>query len=677
VAASGVYQVGDLCVDVGRCRVTQQEEVIPLTKLSFDLLIALVEVSPNVLTPGLMMERVWPGVVISPETVTQRVKVLRDALGDDPRNPRYIKGVRGRGYRLLAEVRPLTVGQATPETIVPPSLKETKEEPSPNVQGSAATTEAPDGSSPSVTPPAPPRRAGWLPLGWVGGALIVVALLATSGAIVYYRGVSKLAERTGSGTAPATIHSLAVLPLENLSGDKDQEYFADGMTDALITNLAQISSLHVISRTSAMRFKGSKEALPQIGRELKVDAVVEGSVARAKGRVRITAQLVEASSDHHLWARGYERELKDVLALQDEIAQDITEQIRVKLTPKERSLLTQAHVVDPEAHDAYMRGHYWWSKRGAAVWKGLDYFQKAIAKDPSYAPAYAGVANSYFVLGWDGNLSPKEAFPKAKEASIKALDLDPSLAEAHASLAIVKLFQDRDWSGADDEFKQAIGLNPNDPTAHQWYSTYLTSVGRFDQALKEIERARELDPFSPPVNWWLGRTLYYARRYDDALRQFQQALEMFPDQWEFYNNIADIYEHKRMFAEAFAARQQALSIQQDPTVTALAEAYKRSGYRGWLLRKIEILKQAPPQTIQIRQQETHLDAFKSFGIAYFYTLLNDEAHAMPYLDRAYDGGNPGVLFLPVSSIWDNIRSSPRFQDLVRRIGHPESVTDNK
>ena len=668
------YQVDDLTIDLAPRRVRRAGTVIPLKALSFDLLVTLVRAAPNLISFDQLSERVWSGLVITPETIVQRVKLLRDALGDDPHAPRYIEGVRGRGYRVVAEVRPLRERQGASESM-PPSLKETKGEESPNVHAGIATTGAAAVSSPSATLPAPPRSAKWVPLGWIGGALIVLAGLAASWAITHYRGASKPAERTSSATTSAAIHSLAVLPLENLSGDKEQEYFADGMTDALTTDLAQIGSLKVISRTSAMHFKGSKETLPQIGRDLQVDAVVEGTVARGERSVRITAQLIEASSDRHLWARTYERDLTDVLALQDEIARDITEQIRVKLTPKERSLLIQVHAVDPEAYEAYLRGRYWWSKRGADVWKGLDYFQKAIAKDPSYALAYVGVADSFFILGSNGNLSPKEAFPKGKEAAIKALELDPSLAEAHASLAIFEFFHDRDWPEAENEFKQAVALNLNDATAHQWYSSYLTAMGRFDEALKEIERARELDPFSSPVNWWLGRSLYYARRYDDALRQFQRNAEMFPEQFEFYNNIADVYEHKRMFAEAFAARQQALSMQQDPTVTALAEAYRHSGYRGWLLKKIEILEQAPPQTVQMRRQESRLDMFKNFGIAYFYTLLDDEAHAMPYLERAYDGGNSAVLFLGVSPNWDSVRSSPRFRDLVRRIGLPQSSSD--
>ena len=254
-----------------------------------------------------------------------------------------------------------------------------------------------------------------------------------------------------------------MLPLENLSGDKEQEYFAEGMTDALTTDLAQIGSLRVISRTSAMHFKGSKETLPQIGRDLQVDAVVEGTVARGENRVRVTAQLVEASNDDHLWARTYERDLKDVLALQDEIAQDITEQIRVKLTPKERSLLTQVHPVDPEAYDDSLRGWYWWDFTAEGASKALNYFQKAIAKDPSYALAYAGLADSFFLYGIGGD---REAFSKAREAAVKALALDPSLAEAHTALANIKFVNDWDWSGAEAEYKQATALNPNSAIAH-------------------------------------------------------------------------------------------------------------------------------------------------------------------------------------------------------------------
>jgi TolB-like protein/DNA-binding winged helix-turn-helix (wHTH) protein/Tfp pilus assembly protein PilF len=656
------YQVDDLSIDLAPRRVRRAGTVIRLQALSFDLLVTLVRAAPNLVSYEQLSEWVWPGLVVTPETIVQRVKLLRSALGDDPRAPRYIEGVRGRGYRMIAQVRPVAEPLSVPESVMPPSLKETKEEERPNVEtgfakGAGAVT------SPSPTPPAPPGTARWVPQGWIGGTLIIVALITASWAVVRYRGASNPNERTSSG-AGAVIHSLAVLPLENLSGDKEQEYFADGMTDTLITNLAQVGSLRVISRTSVMRFKGSKESLPQIGRDLQVDAVVEGTVTRSAGRVRISAQLIEASKDHHLWARSYERDLKDVLALQDEIARDITEQIRVELTPNERNLLMQVHTVDPEAQDAYLRGRYWNSEMTAdAARKGLDYSRKAVAKDPSYALAYAGVAHSFQILRITGALPWHEAFAKQKEAAIRALELDPSLAEAHVSLAQVRFGYDWDWSGAEDEFKQAIALKPNDALAHGSYAGYLLAMERLDEAAKESERARDLDPFSAQVNWWVGQLLYHARRYDDALRQNRRGLEMYPDNAALYDAMADVYEQTKSFAEAFAARSQALKLRKDPTSATLDEAYKRFGYSGYLRRKVAILEQTP---------QLQIDAAE---IAHQYALLDDEPHAMTWLERAYDERNGKVLFLRTAPELDSIRSSTRFRDLVSRIGFPQPSRD--
>jgi TolB-like protein/DNA-binding winged helix-turn-helix (wHTH) protein/Tfp pilus assembly protein PilF len=616
--------------------------VIPLKALSFDLLVTLVRAAPNLLSFEQLSERVWSGLVISPETIVQRVKLLRGALGDDSQAPRYIEGVRGRGYRMIAEVRPLRERQGTSESSVPPSNSETSEEKeSPSEPAGVAAT-----SAPSATASAAPRSAKWVPLGWIGATLIMVGLLAASWAILHYRGLSKPAERTSVVVSPV-IGSLAVLPLDNLSGDKEQEYFAEGMTDALTTDLAQIGSLKVISRTSAMHFKGSKETLPQIGRELNVDAVVEGTVTRSENRVRVTAQLVEASSDHLLWARTYERDLKGVLALQDEIARDVAEQIRVKLTPKERSLLVQAHPVDPEAYDAYLRGSYWMNQLTAEGFeKACDYFRKAIAKDPSYALAYVGVARC------------QDTSDKYREGVIKALTLDPSLAEPHTRLANYKFMTDWDWSGAEAEYRQAIALDPNDASAHHWYSFYLVAMGRFDEATREIERARDLDPYDAFTTVWLGQVLYHARRYDDALRENQRGLEMHPNAADFYWNMADVYEQKKMFAEAFAARQQALSLQKNPKVTALAEAYQRSGYKGYLLQQAEF-----EQTRNI------------LYAAHCYALLNDVPRALAALEAAYNKRDGRLAFLRTAPEMDSIRSSPGYRDLLRRIGLPPSPID--
>jgi tetratricopeptide (TPR) repeat protein len=357
--------------------------------------------------------------------------------------------------------------------------------------------------------------------------------------------------------------------------------------------------------------------------------------------------LVEVSSDHHLWARTYERDLKDLLALQDEIAQDVVGQIRVKLTPQERSLLVQAHPVDPEAYDAYLRGAYWMNQftvEGSE--KACDYFRKAKAKDPNYALAYVGVARC------------EDTPEKRRDGFIKALALDPSLSEAHVSLAGIKLLKDWDWSGAEAEYRQAIALDPNNVSAHDWYSFYLVAMGRPDEALREIERARDLDPYDAFTTLWLGQVLYHARRYDDALRVNQRGFEMHPNADDFPWNMADIYEQKKMFAEAFAARQQALSLQKDPRVAALGKAYKRSGYNGYLLKQAEY-------------QQTHNVPYA----AHCYALLNDQPRAIAALEAAYNKHMVGILFVRTAPELDSIRSSPGFRDLVRRIGFPPSPID--
>ena len=658
------YQVDDLTIDLAPRRVRRAGTVIPLKGLSFDLLVALVRAAPNLVSFDQLSERVWPGLVITPETIVQRVKLLRSALGDDPHAPRYIEGVRGRGYRMVAEVRRLTERQGTPESIVPPSLKERKEEESPNVHAGIAATETAIVSSPSATPPAPPRPARWGPLGWIGGPLIMVALLAASWAIVYYRGASKPAERTSVVVSPV-IHSLAVLPLENLSGEKEQEYFADGMTDEVISELGKIGALRVISRTSVMQYKGAHEPLRDIARKLNVDAVVEGTVLRSGNRVRIIAQLIEARSDRHLWAHSYERDLKDVLLLQDEVSRDIAEEVRITLTPKERSLLSEAHGIDPEAHDDYLRGRYWDSEftvEGAS--KGRDYFQRAIAKDPKYALAHAGVAESFIEELNCCGLPVQEAFTKAKESAIKALALDPSLAEAHTWLAIVKLQYDWDWSGAEDEFKQAIALNPNYAKARAWYSIDLTVMGRFEEAVKEAERAQDLDPFSIPINRWVVQVFYHSRRYDEALREGRRVREMHPDWAGGYHDLGDLYEQMKMFPEAFAAYQRELDLLKDNGASALGEAYERSGYKGYLLKKIQILEQTP-----------HFNMYTGPMLAHEYAQLHDEPHAMIYLERAYAERYPWLLLLRIAPEWDPIRSSPRFRELVRRVGLPQPSGD--
>jgi TolB-like protein/Tfp pilus assembly protein PilF len=349
------------------------------------------------------------------------------------------------------------------------------------------------------------------------------------------------------------IRSLAVLPLESLSSDASQDYFADGMTDELISDLGQISALRVISRTSAMTYKHARKPLPQIARELNVDAVVEGTVLRSGDEVRITAQLIEASDDKHLWSQSYEGELRDTLALQNRVARAIADQIRINLNPQEQAALKNVRVVNPEAYESYLKGRYFWNKRTADGLKvALTYFNQAIDEDPKYPQAYSGLADTYALLGdWQyAVMTPKEALPKAKAAAIKALELDSALGEAHSSLAFSLDAFDWDFDSAEKEFRRAIELNPGYATAHHWYAWHLSVSGRFEEAIAEMRKAEILDPLSLIINADLAELLVVAHFYDESIRQSRRTIEMDPNFALAHHQLAQAYLQKHMYDEA-------------------------------------------------------------------------------------------------------------------------------
>ncbi len=459
------------------------------------------------------------------------------------------------------------------------------------------------------------------------------------------------------------IESLAVLPLDNLSRDPEQDYFAEGMTEALITDLAKIGALKVISRTSVMQYKGTTKPLPQIGRELNVDAVVEGSVQRSGSRVRITAQLIEAKTDRHLWAESYERDMRDVLGLQSEVARAIAGEIQIKVTPQEKSRLAGARPVNPEAHEAYLRGRFYWNKRPLGVQKGLEYFHQAIEKDPTYAVAYAGLADSYSALGaWEmGALAPKEAYPKAKEAAEKALELDESLAEAHASRGFAALNFDWDWSGAERELKRAIALNPNFANGHHWYSHYLTAMGRTEESLTESQRALELDPLDVLINAHLAWHYIYARQYDQALAQSGKVIEMDANSFwgHFFKGWALGGKHK--YRKAIPELQKAREISGGAkfALAALGHAYALAGRK----------REAQELLDQLNEQSKH-GYVGAYNIALIHLGLGENDRAFEWLDKAYEERSNWLSYVKVEPRLDPLRSDPRFNELVRRIGFP-------
>src|SRR5262249_37302711 len=378
------------------------------------------------------------------------------------------------------------------------------------------------------------------------------------------------------------ISSIAVLPLENLSNDPEQEYFVEGMTDEIITDLAQLPGLRVISRTSTQQYKGTQKTLSQIARELNVDGVLEGTVLRAGNRIRIRTQLIYVPSDQYLWAKAYERDGKDVLTLQATLARDIADEIRLNLTSQTQTHLARAHLVDPEAHEFYLKGRYFWNKRDqAGIEKAVEYFQRAIAKDPNYAVAYAGLSDAYIFSG-DHLHRADVSMARAKAAADKALALDKNLAEAEASLGLIALFANWNWEGARGHFERAIALDPNYPTAHHWYAeAYLMSMGRVDSAIAEIRKAQELDPLSPVIATDLGKELYFAHKYDEAIVAFRRALELDPDFVSAHNWLSDTFLEKGLYPEATAELEKTRSLKEERVyLRQRAYLYARMGKRS-------------------------------------------------------------------------------------------------
>jgi TolB-like protein/DNA-binding winged helix-turn-helix (wHTH) protein/Tfp pilus assembly protein PilF len=612
------------------------------------LLEILLERPGEVVTREELRTRVWTDESFGDfdQAVNIAIAKLRSALGDSAENPRFIETLPKRGYRFIADV-----------SVVDADARPKRPEPT---DGDVTATEATDKDGTNNNEDKL-QGAGLAvatkPRHWPAfQGIVVLALVLGLPILAFWLFRSR-------GHTPTGIRSLAVLPLENLSADPSQSYFADGMTDELITDLAQISALRVISRTSVMVYKGARKPLPQIARELNVDAVVEGTVLRSGDQVRITAQLIDASTDKHLWSRSYEGELRDTLALQNTVARAIADQIRINLTPQEQAALKNAKVVDPQAYESYLKGRYFWNKRTAEGLKvALAYFNQAIEEDPKYAPAYSGLADTYALLGdWQyAVMTPKEAFPKAKASAIKALELDSTLGEAHNSLAFVLDGFDWDFDTAGKEFRRAIELNPGYATAHHWYAWHLSLLGRYDEAIAEMRKAENLDPLSLIINADLAELFVLAHSYDESIQQSRKTIEMDPNFALAHNQLAQAYLQKHMYAEAVAELQKAVQLSAGcPTCIAnLARADVLSGNRSEAEKLLSDLKK--------HSNPGHSNAAE---IAIIYASLGDTDQAMNWLEKGFEERfNPGVLLRPG---FDPLRSDSRFQNLVHRIGLPE------
>ena len=557
---------------------------------------------------------------------------IREVLGDSAETPRYIETLPRRGYRFIAPVEEVRAprilagnGNKTREAVAvaPPSARQSK------------------------------TRAAV--------ALTLLILAVTGSALWLARAVSR------PTSAAPRLGSIAVLPLDNLSGDPSQEYFADGMTEQLITDLAKVGSLRVISRTSVMRYKGTKKSLPEIARELNVDGIVEGSVMRSGNRVRITAQLLHAPTDKHLWAEAYERDLGDVLRLQNEVAEAIAQQVRAQLTPQQEVRLRSAPAVNPEAYEAYLRGRYYLSNKftmAEPLNMAKSYFEDSIRKDPGFALAYSGLADSYVYLGFFGQglLPPDRAYRSAKEALRKAVELDDSIGEAHDTFGLLSWRFEWNWDAAEREFNRAIALAPSYSCAHEDRAVYLSFIGRRAEALAEVAKSNELDP-GPSSAMTEAAVYYQLRDYQSLVEASRKGVISSPNEWTDHYALGVGYEGTGKLLEAISEYQKAIEMSngdQDATAS-LAHAFAMIGRRGEAEKIVRDLEQ--------KSKSAYVSPYM---IATIYAGLGSKDKAFEFLERAYQEKSLDISWhLKADLRIDNLRSDARFQDLVRRVGFPQ------
>jgi TolB-like protein/DNA-binding winged helix-turn-helix (wHTH) protein/Tfp pilus assembly protein PilF len=614
------YEFGPFRLDPLKRRLMRDGEPVRLTPKAFDLLLVLVEERGRTVEKDELFAKVWPGTVVEENNLNQNITALRKSLGDSRQESQYIATIPGLGYRFVAEV----------QKVEAQSREQAKEEP-----------------AIVARPPARPAKAFRYLL------LILVPLVVAALVYAFY---------TREKPRPVAISSIMVLPLENLSGDPAEEYFADGMTDALIGDLARIGGLHVISRTSSMHYKRTKKSLSEIAREIKVDAVVEGTVQRSGDRVLIRAQLIHAPTDRHLWVGDYNRGMRDVLDLQSEIAQAIARQVQIQMTPDDQARMTSPHPVKPKAFDYYLQGRYlYWNKRTEEnLNKAIELFQSAIKEDPNYAAAYVGLADCYNSLSvvQIGALPPSEGRRRAEEAATKALALDGARAEAHTALGFVKHYN-WDWPAAEQDFKRAIELNPSYANAYNFYASYLMSRGRVDESIAASNRARELDPFSLSISAQRGFLLENARRYNEAIEQLRGVIAMDPSHYQAYWFLGHTYAANKQFEEAIAAAQKAveLSERSPGALGMLGLAY---GLAGRTADALKILN----ELLELNKTRYVTPA----ALVNVYIGLEDKEQAFVWLEKAYQERSNYLAYLKVFPILDPLRSDPRYADLIRRVG---------
>lgn len=592
---------------------------VRLPPKAFEVLRALVERPGEVVTRDELRAKLWAAdtFVEFDDSLNHAVKKLRQVLGDSAENPQFIETLPRYGYRFIATIE----AEPQPEILLAPRNS---------------------------------HRAFTVIV--IAGAVVLMILAV----LVAFR--PGMGRRRTSGNTEVQIRSLAVLPLANLSGDPQQDYFADGMTDALITDLAKLHAAKVISRTSVMRFKDVKRPLPEIAKDLGVDGILEGSVQRSVEHVRITVQLIHAPTDTHLWAESYERDARDVISLEGEIAQAIAREIKVVLTPEESSQLGQTGTVNPEAYDAYLKGQsHWYRLSREHIDTALGYFELALHKDPNYARAYVGIGNVWMIRADAGFMLPTEAFPKAKAAVGTALRLDDNLPEAHILMGNIVGPYDHDWAQAEHEFRRAIELNPNSADGHFFYSDFLISTKREAEWKQEIQRTLELDPFNPFYQCFYGWQLVYLGRTDEAITQLRKVMAANPEFTSAHLGLWGAYYKKGMLGEAQEEARKFFAALGDHEVeSALSRGYATHNYAQAMHLGAVVLAD--------RSRHSYVPAIR---IARLYAHAGDKDQVMTWLEKAYYRRESPLGHLGVAWDWDGLRDDLRFRELVRRSGLPQ------
>ena len=650
-SSSRKIRTGLFEIDLDSGQMHKNGRRLPLQEQPFRVLAMLLERPGEVVTRQELQARLWPSdtYVGFDEGLNTAIRKLRTAFGDSAANPRFIETLPRRGYRFIA---PLSAAS----TEISFEGKAAVLDPVPRQQD-AQPAKTPDNAAFS----AEVRSWPWKTVAAVAAALVLVVAVTA-----YLVGT-----RPSSGPQKRTM--LAILPFQNLSNDPRQEYFSDGLTEETITDLGQLSPEHlgVIARTSAMAYKHTDKSVSQIGRELGVDYILEGSVRREGGKARVSAQLIRVSDQTHLWAQNYDRDLQDLLDVQNDLGRAIAEQVRANLTPQRQIELSKKHMVNPEAYDLYLKGRFYWNQRTPdAIKESIGYFQQATDRDSNFALAYAGLADAYNISNIIGPVSPRDSFPQAKAAAMRAILLDPSLAEAHAALGMEKSHYEFDFPGAEKEFLKAIEVNPNSTYAHLFYSNcFLMPMGRQAQAIAENKRALELDPLSLPINNFMGMTYVFAADYGNAYRQFQHTIAMdpsFPLAHEYFAWLLTtmgrydeaIKEHEKSEVLVGSSPEEAAA-----EATVMLRAFESGGEKGFWQKHLDL------DLAAMKQPDSYVP---SSTLAADYTLAGENDKAFAWLDKAYDEREgQSLTLLKVDPSFKNLRSDPRFSALLRKIGLPQ------